>query len=452
VAQEPLTVLVVDDEENLRHLLEVILSRAGYRVTTAREGREALAALAGADVVLCDIRMPGMDGLEFLSALPAGAPPVVMMSAYGTTDSAIEAMRRGAYDYVSKPFKSDEIVLVLRKLAERESLQADRGRLAAENARLAERVAEPVEGFIGRAPAVAEVLRVLTRAAAHPTTVLLSGESGTGKELLARALHQLSPRRERPWVAVNCAAIPEPLLEAELFGYAKGSFTGAVRDHPGMFRQADGGTIFLDEVGDLPQGIQGKLLRVLQEGSFRPIGALADVQVDVRVVAATAQDLRPPRFREDLYYRLAVVHLRPPPLRDRAEDVPLLVDHLLGALSARLGVPRPDLSPEARRTILGHPWPGNVRQLENALERALLVCDGTTIEPADLPPEIRQAPAGGAASSGSLSIPARTAALERSLIEEALRVHDGNKAAAARALDISYKALLYKIRGYGLGA
>ena len=449
VGSPQLRVLVVDDEDNLRHLLELILGRAGYATLSAGNGREALARLGEADIVLCDIRMPDMDGLAFLDARPAGSPPVVMMSAYGSVDTALEAMRRGAYDYVSKPFKADEIVLTLRKLEEREQLAAERSRLAVENARLAERSGEPVEGFVGRSPQIMEVLRLLSRVAAHDSTVLLTGESGTGKELLARALHRTSRRRDGPWVAVNCAAIPENLLESELFGYRRGAFTGAVRDHAGLFEQANGGTLFLDEIGELPVALQSKLLRTLQEGTVRRLGASADAQVDVRIVAATAASLDAPRFREDLYYRIAVVQLVLPPLRERADDIPLLVDHLLGALCHRMRLPRPRVSEAAMRTLLNHPWPGNVRQLENALERALLVSDGEVLEVDALPAEVRAAPR-ASVSHDSLSIPERTAGLERDLIREALKRNDGNKAAAARTLEISYKALLYKIRDYGL--
>ncbi len=439
----------MDDEENLRHLLELILVRAGYAVVACGNGKEALTRLGEVDIVLCDIRMPEMDGLAFLDARPAHAPPVVMMSAYGTIETALEAMRRGAYDYVSKPFKADEIVLTLRKLQEREQLAAERSRLALENARLSMRSGEPVEGFVGHAPSVVEVLRVLSRAANHDSSVLLTGESGTGKELLARALHRLSPRRDGPWVAVNCAAIPEPLLESELFGHRRGAFTGAVRDHAGLFEQADGGTLFLDEIGELPTSLQAKLLRTLQEGTVRRIGGTGEVSVDVRIVAATAASLSAPRFREDLFYRVAVVHLQIPPLRERAEDIPLLVDHLLSGLCARMRLPRPSVSDSAMRLLAGHRWPGNVRQLENVLERALLVADADLLDVGALPAEMavsNHTPV----SHDSLSIPQRTAALERTLIREALRLHEGNKAAAARALELSYKALLYKIRDYGL--
>ncbi len=467
MSDAPTRVLVVDDEENLRHLLTLVLERAGYAVVTAPDGRAALGLLDRVDVVLCDVRMPVLDGLGFLAALPPGAPPVVVMSAYGSTDLALEAMRCGAYDYVSKPFKSDEIVLVLRKLEERESLAADRGRLAVENARLGERTGQPVAGFVGQSPRVRELLRILVRAAPHDSTVLLSGESGTGKELLAQALHRLSPRASRPWVAVNCAAIPESLLESELFGHVRGAFTGAVQSRPGLFEQADGGTLFLDEIGDLPAPLQAKLLRVLQEGVVRRLGATADTRVDVRIVAASARPLVPPAFREDLYYRLAVVHLHVPPLRERVEDVPLLVEHLLSGICARMRLPRPGVSADAERVLCAHPWPGNVRQLENALERALLVCEGSTLSLDDLPADVRtgqrtdgtgrgspggpggvtDAMAGGA--SEDLSIPRQVAALERRLIARALEESGGNKSAAARALDIAYKTLLYKMRAHG---
>ncbi len=447
-----LRVLVVDDEENLRHLLGLILGRAGYALSFASNGREALERLAGVDIVLSDVRMPDMDGLGFLAALPSGAPPVIMMSAYGSHDTALEAMRRGAYDYVAKPFKADEVLLTLRKLEERESLAVDRGRLAVENARLQERIGEPVEGFVGRSPAIQELLRVLVRAARHDSSVLLSGESGTGKELLARALHRLSSRAKGPWVAINCAAIPEALLESELFGHVRGAFTGAVAAHAGLFEQADGGTLFLDEIGDLGAPLQSKLLRVLQERTIRRIGGRAEQVVDVRIVAASAQPLTPPRFREDLYYRLAVVHVAIPPLRDRAEDLPLLVDHLLTALAARMRLPRPEVSEETMRLLLAQPWPGNVRQLENALERALLLSDASVLTPENLPPELRCRPAAltPAPSSRDLSIPAHVAELERALIARALGAAEGNKAAASRMLEISYKTLLYKIREYGI--
>ncbi len=443
----------------MRHALSLILGRAGYTVRGAATGREALRMMAGTDVVLSDIRMPDMDGLTLLASLPVEAPPVIMMSAYGTHETAIEAMRRGAYDYIPKPFTAEEVILTLKKLEERENLARERGRLALENARLSERAGEPVEGFVGRSPAIQPVLRALIRVAPHDSTVLITGESGTGKELCARALHQLSGRREGPLVAVNCAAIPENLLESELFGYMRGAFTGAVQNRPGLFEEAHRGTLLLDEIGDLPLALQAKLLRVLEERRVRRLGARSDTEVDVRIVAATARSLTMPGFREDLYYRLAVVHLHLPPLRERREDIPLLVDHLMGALCMRLKLPRPIMEAEVLQRLVRAGWPGNVRQLENVLERVLLLCDGVQIRAEDLPPlEGGRGGAGraegagreGDADGGELSIPQRTLQLERGLIGRALERTAGNKAAAARLLEISYKALLYKIREYGL--
>ena len=450
MAEPRLRILVVDDEENLRHLLEVILVRAGYAVILAANGKDALDKLGSSDVVLCDIRMPEMDGLAFLAALPPGAPPVVMMSAYGTMENALEAMRRGAYDYVSKPFKADEIILALRKLAERESLSAERGRLAMENARLSERVGEPVEGFVGRSPTVLEMLRMLSRAAKHDSSVLLLGESGTGKEVLARAIHKLSPRAQKAWVAVNCAAIPEGLMEGELFGHARGAFTGAARDHAGLFEQADGGTLFLDEIGDLPIALQPKLLRVLQEKVIRRLGDARDRPLDVRIIAATAQTLQPARLREDLYYRLAVVRVEIPPLRDRPEDIPLLVEHFVAALCRRLRVAPRAVPEDVMQALVRQNWPGNVRQLEHALESALIRGEGDSLTVEDLPQELRQAKSGQAVAADDVSIPRQTQRLEMELIRRALVVSAGNKAAASRALEISYKALLYKMREYGI--
>jgi two-component system response regulator AtoC len=450
VRDQPARVLVIDDEENLRHMLTLVLGRAGYAVRATASASEALGMLRDTDIVLCDLRMPGMDGMAFLDARPPDSPPVIVMSAYGSNAHALEAVRRGAYDFVAKPFGAEEIVLLLRKLEEREALAAERSRLAIENARLGERTGEPVEGFVGRSPPVRELTRILARAAPTDTTVLVTGESGTGKELIARALHRMSPRAGGPWVAVNCAAIPDTLLEAEWFGHVRGAFTGAVAARAGLFEQADGGTLFLDEIGEIPSGLQAKLLRAIEERAIRRIGATRDTPVDVRIVAASSRPLAPPAFREDLYYRLAVIHLHLPPLRARPEDIPLLVEHLLDACSARLRLPRPQVHPDALRRLLDAPWPGNVRQLENALERALLLSDGAVIRPDDLPADLHGR-VHGPRDADDLSIPRQSAALERALIVRALGRTDGNKAAAARLLEISYKALLYKIRDYGIG-
>ncbi|MCB9746427.1 MAG: sigma-54-dependent Fis family transcriptional regulator [Alphaproteobacteria bacterium] len=454
-------ILVVDDEESLRHVLTVILSRAGYEVVAAADGEEALAALAehaDLSLALCDVRMPRLDGLGFLRRLrddpPVDRPVhVIVMSAYGSMELAMEAMKTGATDYISKPFKSDEILLTLRKVEERERLMLENARL-----RAAMRASGGIEGFIGRSPAVQRLLQTVRKVAAYPSTVLITGESGTGKELLAKGLHALSDRAERPFVAINCGAIPENLLESELFGHVRGAFTGAVRERAGLFEQADGGTLLLDELGELPSALQVKLLRALEESSVRRVGSNRELGVDVRVIAATSRDLAEEvaagRFRGDLFYRLDVVHLRVPPLRERSEDIPTLVEHFVSGFNARLGKRVRAVAPEAMRALVEAPWPGNVRQLENAIERAVLLAESDTLRLGDLPPRVGQ----GGVESGpvsveeELSIKRRTAALERELIAKALERSGGNRSQAARVLEISYKALLYKIRDYGLEA
>lgn len=456
-------ILVVDDEEGLRHLLRVILQREGHAVIEAADGEAALAVLdAHPDVriMFSDIRMPRMDGMSLLQAVQARDLRVVMMSAYGTQDTAVEALSHGAWDYVSKPFRADEIRICVERIQERD-------RLVAENRQLRATVGDGEGRFLGRSDAARGVLALVRQAAAFPSTVLFTGESGTGKELLARALHDLSPRAARPFVPINCAAIPETLLESELFGHARGAFTGAVRSHAGLFEQADGGTLLLDEIGDMPLALQTRLLRVLEDGRVRRVGGSSDVSVDVRVVAATATDLEAAvaagGFREDLYYRLNVVRVRIPPLRDRAEDIPLLVDALIERAADRLGRAVRGATPAALEALACHPWPGNVRQLENALERAVIVAAGENVDLADLPADVGGTPPGtpGAGSvlvlgeddgEGSLSIKTHTASLERHLIVLALERTGGNRTRAARLLEISTKALLYKIRDYGVDA
>ncbi len=448
-------VLVVDDEPALRHLLRVIIERLGYPLVEAGDGQQALARLDEEPrprVVLCDVRMPRMSGLDFLRSVRERDVFVVMMSAYASTDLAIEALRDGAYDFITKPFRPEEIGACLKRIVERE-------RLAEENRQLRQQVRQQRElmGFIGRSAPAREVMAVIERVAAYPSTVLLTGESGTGKELLAQALHERSDRRGGPMVAVNCAAIPEALLESELFGHERGAFTGAVRAHPGLFEQADGGTLLLDEIGEMPLGLQAKLLRVLEDGRVRRVGGTRDLAVDARVVAATARELESEvaagRFRSDLFYRLNVVRVRIPPLRERVEDIPLLAEVLIERASRRLGRPVRGLSEEASRLLMAGSWPGNVRQLENALERAVLMASGSLIEAADLPVELRSAgfgPEGGDLEEQDLSIKRHSAALERRLIAAALARTGGNRSQAARLLDLSYKALVYKIRDYGL--
>ncbi|MFH1467284.1 MAG: sigma-54 dependent transcriptional regulator [Pseudomonadota bacterium] len=457
-ARPPSRVLVVDDEESLRHMLRLILERAGYEAITAQDGEDALRVLEREPdvwVVLCDLRMPRLDGLGLLRELRRRHPGllVIMMSAYGSTDTAIEAVKQGAYDFVSKPFRPDEIVITLRKLEERE-------RLARENERLRTEIAErrASERLVGAGQGLRPVVALAAKVALAPVTVLITGESGTGKEVLARAIHAWSPRDREPFVAVNCGAIPEALLESELFGHERGAFTGAVRQHPGLFEQAHGGTLLLDEIGEMPSALQVKLLRALEERSVRRIGGAGDIPVDVRIIAATARELpelvAAGRFREDLYYRLNVVRLQLPPLRERPEDIHLLVEHFLDLHARRQGRPPPRISAEALQVLEACEWPGNVRQLENACERAVLLAEGGVVRPADLPPELSAevgASWGGAElADGDLSIKRHQAIMERELIARAMARTGGNRSQAARLLEISYKAIVYKIRDYGL--
>ena len=445
---------VVDDEAGLRHTLSLILRDEGHEVAASENGTAALEALRerDADLVLCDVRMPGIDGLEFLERYRAagGGALVIMMSAYGDDDAAVEALRRGAYDYLPKPFKADQVLLVIRKAIEREHL---RHRVASlEDELLAARGADDL---VGRSAAIRDVLTLAVKVARHPSTVLITGESGTGKELLARLLHRRSVRAGGPFVAVNCAAIPESLLESELFGHMKGSFTGATGERRGLFEEAAGGTLFLDEIGEIPVTLQAKLLRALQESEVRPVGSNTSRPVDVRVIAATAKELegavKAGTFRADLFYRINVVRLHVPPLRDRREDIAELVRHFLSRHNRRLNTKIERVTPAAMQRLIDHPWPGNVRELENVLERAMVVADDVEIDVRHLPP-LAGAPAAASSDSGTdeLSVKKRIAGLERELIRQALERTSGNRSQAAKLLELSPRALLYKIREYGL--
>jgi two-component system response regulator AtoC len=453
------SVLIVDDEEAMRHLLSVVLRDRGYEVRAVANGEEALKELAARDydLVLSDVRMPRMDGLALLRAVQRTHPDLtfIVMSAYGTHDTAIEAMKAGAYDYVSKPFKPDEVLLVLAKAEERE-------RLARENRRLRGELAAGyrVDQVVGASAPMADLMRQVRKVAPVKTTVLLTGESGTGKELVARALHELSPRAALPFVAVNCGAIPAELIESELFGHVKGAFTDAVRNKQGLVAEADGGTLFLDEVGELPLHLQVKLLRFLQEEEIRRVGDVRSEKVDVRVVAATARDLeaavRDGLFREDLFYRLNVVGIRLPPLRERPEDIPALAGHFLARCARlRAGAPLAGISSEAIDAMRAYRWPGNVRELEHAIERAVVLADGPELRERDLPEAVRDpAPAAPPFSlpEGTLSVKRATRIVEEQLIRRALEQTRGNRTRAAELLDLSYRALLYKIKEYGIDA
>ncbi len=446
-------VLVVDDEENIRLVLRTLLRKHGYEVEVAESGEAALALVDsfGPDVVLTDVRMPKMGGLDLLATLKAKQYPatVIVMSAYGNLDLALEAMKAGAYDYVGKPFKTDEVVLALRKAEERETLRR-------ENRALREQIRQDsqFESILAKSPQMVEIFRTITKIADFKTTVLVSGESGVGKELVARAIHARSSRRGGPFVAVNCGAIPENLLESELFGHRKGAFTDANADRRGLFEEASGGTLLLDEIGELPLSLQVKLLRALQEESIRRLGDTKDVKVDVRIITATHRDLaaeaKAGRFREDLYYRINVLPITIPPLRERREDIHLLVDHFLARNNARLGTQIRGLTHEARKLLLEYAWPGNVRELENTIERAMVLADGEILQTSDLPERVRDAldPVQVQLASGELSIKKTSMAIEEILIRRALTKTRGNRTRAAEVLEISHRALLYKIKDY----
>jgi len=449
----PHRILIVDDDQALRESLEMVLAAEGYDVIVAENGERALERVeeTPVDVVLCDLRMPGLDGFDLLPQIGRKLPgvPILIMSAYGTEDLAVEAMRRGAYDYLAKPFQPSEVLLTLRKAREREHLR-----------KANERLQQEVQRAVGERPIVAaskpmiELLELLERTAAFKTTCLLTGESGTGKEVLARAIHAQSPRRNEPFVAVNCGAIPEALLESELFGHAKGSFTGADRARRGLFLEADRGTLFLDEIGEVPLTLQVKLLRVLQEEEVRPVGEEKSQQVDVRVIAATSRDLEAEvqegRFREDLYYRLNVMRLPVPPLRDRRQDIPLLADHFLAHFRDALGKPIRGFADDALERLTSYSWPGNVRELENVIERAIILADSDRVCARDLPETVTAAPMTTDSASGDLSLRRARRAFEADWIRRALRSTDGNRTHAAKLLGISHRALLYKIKEYGL--
>ena len=473
-------VLVVDDEANLRKVLVAQLTRDGYDVHTAADGEAAKELLADhhVDLVITDLRMPKVDGMELLRWALADDPtrPVVMITAHGTVDTAVEALKLGAFDYVTKPFDQAEIRAVAQKaLRARDLAGTEVAPLSPELGIGPGTAAAAGPGrfrIIGQSAQMQDIYSVLEKVADTPTTVLISGESGTGKELIARALHESSSRAQKPFIRLNCAAIPKDLMEAELFGYERGAFTGAVTSKPGKFELAHGGTLFLDEIGEIPVEMQVKLLRVLQESEFERVGGIKTIGVDVRLVTATNRDLREMitrgAFREDLFYRLNVVSIHLPPLRERTNDIPLLVDHFVRKFNARLRKQIDRVAPDAMGKLLAYEWPGNIRELENVMERAVLFCDDTALAAKDLSPEVRgegrtQTPApgnvapragdgGAAAGDGGLreQVRAAMARLEKDLILRALQQTSGNVTRAARLLKISRKGLQLKMKELGL--
>jgi two-component system response regulator AtoC len=458
-------VLIVDDEPNLRKILSAQLSRDGYDVLTAEDGEQGLSLLREhhIDLVVTDLKMPKLDGMQLLREAMQEDPdlPVVMITAHGTVDTAVEALKLGAFDYLTKPFDKEDVRRIVAKALKTRALAGAETSAAQEapGARF---------GIIGTSAGIAEMYAILERVADTPTTVLITGESGTGKELVARALHENSSRKDKPFIKVNCAAIPKELIESELFGYERGAFTGAVNSKPGRFELANFGTLFLDEIGEIPVEMQVKLLRALQESEFERVGGIKTLRVDVRLVAATNRDLKKligaGTFREDLFYRLNVVPIRLPALRERSGDIALLVEHFLRKFNERLKKHVAGVEPEALDALSNYAWPGNIRELENVVERAVLFCDAQKLRLADLPPELRGAPVLAAApvtdadlqaalaSEGGLKEHVKVAMnrLERELVGRALQQTSGNVTHAARLLKISRKGLQLKMKELGL--
>lgn len=450
-------ILVVDDEPSMREFLTICLRRAGHDAEAAEDGAQALARLDAApfDLVITDLTMPGLDGMELLRRVAARADPplVIMITAFATTDTAVEAMKLGAYDYLTKPFKVDEIQVVVQRALERVDLSAENQRLRDEL-----RSVQRLDGMVGRSAAMQKVFELVRRVAPTRTNVLIRGESGTGKELVAKALHNLSDRARGPFVAVNCGAIPENLMESELFGHVKGAFTGAAGARDGVFVAATGGTLFLDEIGDLSLPMQVKLLRALQERSIRPVGGDRELPVDCRVVAATNRDLEAAieagEFRRDLYFRLDVVQVVLPPLRHRPEDITPLVERFFERLTRELHRELAGIEPEAMEWFLRYHYPGNVRELENLVERAVALESGPTLSAANLPRR-RPSPEPGIPSRPELGedgidLDQAVADLERHLITAALQRTQGVRKEAAKLLGISFRSLRYRLEKLGI--
>ncbi|RTZ91752.1 MAG: sigma-54-dependent Fis family transcriptional regulator [Deltaproteobacteria bacterium] len=449
-------ILVVDDEENLRHMMKIILSREGYQVYEAADGENALSMIRSTpmDLILCDVRMPRMDGMTLLETIAPKnyRPIVIMMSAYGTIETAVTAMKMGAYDYVSKPFQSDEVLLTIKKAFEHQSLKD-------ENEQLRKQLTETRSGvdlMIGDSPPMRRLRALIERVSQYDSTVLITGESGTGKELAAREIHLRSPRRDNSFVPINCAALPESLLESELFGFKKGAFTDARADKKGLLEEANGGTLFLDEIGDLPISIQVKLLRFLQDGKIRRLGETTEREVNVRIITATNQDLKKAvdekRFRNDLFFRLNVIQIHLPPLRERREDIPSLVDHFARRFSKKYEKPAIRIEPEVYDLFMSYPWKGNIRELENVVERVILLSEGETLSAANLPEDLFPAEnRWGEFMKDAATLREAKRKLEREMIQQALLRTGGDKRKASESLGITLRALQYKIKEYQIG-
>lgn len=456
-------ILVVDDEESIREFFEIMLKREGYQVLTSSNGKEALDLLkkSQVDLVITDIQMPEMSGMEFLSSIRDTDPDlvVIMITAFGSTETAVEAMKLGAYDYIQKPFKIDEVKIIIRQALERRLLKIENVQLKRE---LGTKYA--FDNIIGGAPPMLRIYEMVKRIANTKSSVLITGESGTGKELIARAVHYNGPLKDKPFVTVNCGAIPENLMESEMFGHKKGSFTGAIADKKGLFEVANGGTIFLDELGELPLSMQVKLLRVIQEGTFKRVGATDDIIVDVRVISATNKNLdeevKTGKFREDLFYRMNVIQIHCPPLRERKEDIPMLANHFLEKFSKALGVNVKRVSDEAMDTLKRYHYPGNVRELENIMERTVALEPGAIILPESLPRHLIDiAPPASPLDAHKIEIDDKgieleklVADFERTLLVKALQQTNGIKKKASKLLNISFRSMRYRVDKFGLGS
>ncbi len=451
------TVLIVEDKASMARMLKETLEAEGYRAIVAGDGKSGINAISKErpDLVLTDLKLPGADGIKVLKASKENDPlrPVIVMTAYGSVETAVDAMKQGAFDFITKPFDTDHLLMLIRRAI-------DNRRLVTENILLREECSSKVgmPEIVGKSRAIVEVAEKIRKVAPTKSTVLLLGESGTGKELFSRAIHQLSDRKDYPFIAINCAAIPRDLLESELFGYEKGAFTGAEARKIGKFELADKGTVFLDEIGEMDAKLQSKILRVLEESEIERIGGTAPIKIDVRVIAASNKDLdravSEGAFREDLFYRLNVFPLSIPPLRDRREDIPFLVDHFVSVSAGELKSAVKEVSPETLEMLANYQWKGNVRELKNTIERAIILCEGNTITPEHVSLSSVQSgiQVNKIATDGTLSNVAKGALriAETERIRKALKDAKGNKTKAAKALEVSYKTLLTKIKEYGI--
>ncbi|MGH7564370.1 MAG: sigma-54-dependent transcriptional regulator [Gemmatimonadota bacterium] len=459
-------ILIVEDNPTMREGLEQMLTRGGHVVAVAPGGDHALGLCREQpfDLVITDYKMDGMTGLELLDAIRKGPlpghPDVMLITAFGTIDIAVEAMKRGAADFITKPFDTDELRVKVSRVLETRDLRHERDQLRAETEYLREEVEHHFGDIVGVSTAMRDIFEQVRKVAETPSSVYIYGESGTGKELIARAIHRESPRREGPFIKVNCSALAESLLESELFGHEKGAFTGAIKERKGRFELAHRGTLFLDEIADIPPSVQVKLLRVLQEKEIERVGGEETIQVDVRIISATNKDLRPlvesETFREDLFYRLHIIPIEIPPLRERTEDIRPLVKHFIESIAKEIGKPIDGITDRALDLLHNYDWPGNIRELENVLERAIVLSDGPVLEPESFPLDERTIPRWTDASSVGppvgVPLDAALERLERSMLERALEQAGGVKTKTAELLGIKTSALYYKLEKYGITA